>query len=107
MPEGEDYVEFMLYDKYPTGDRLKTMHHICLEVPDVEKAGEILKTRVLPAGSKPPTEMKAGINGKRQINYYDPDGTRVEVMEPNTSDGKLRPPSPAPPPVAELRSAKK
>jgi catechol 2,3-dioxygenase-like lactoylglutathione lyase family enzyme len=103
VPEGEDYVEFMLYDKYPSTDRLHTMHHICLEVPDVEKAGEILKTRTYPVGSKPPTEMKAGINGKRQINYYDPDGTRVEIMEPATFDGKPRPPSNAPPPVAEAK----
>lgn len=105
VPDGEDYVEFMLYDKYPGTDRLKTMHHICLEVPDIEKAGAILKTRALPTGSKPPTEMKAGTNGKRQINYYDPDGTRVEVMEPRIYDGKPRPPSAAPPPVAEAKPA--
>ncbi|MEY2877901.1 MAG: hypothetical protein RLZZ15_281, partial [Verrucomicrobiota bacterium] len=42
VPDGEDYVEFMLYAKWPTTDRLRTMHHICLEVPDVAKAGEIL-----------------------------------------------------------------
>lgn len=101
VPEGEDYVEFMLYEKYPTVDRIRTMHHICLEVPDVEKAGAILATRTYPAGSKPPTEMKAGVNGKRQINYYDIDGTRVEVMEPGTHDGKPRPPSTAPAPIGE------
>ena len=51
VPEGEDYVEFMLYDKYPTADRLKTMHHICLEVPDAAQAGALLATRTYPAGS--------------------------------------------------------
>ena len=101
VPDGEDYVEFMLYDKYPSQDRLLTMHHICLEVPDVTKAGEILKGRPYPEGSKPPTPMKAGVNGKRQINYYDPDGTRVEVMEPGTYDGQPRPPSAAPAPVGQ------
>jgi catechol 2,3-dioxygenase-like lactoylglutathione lyase family enzyme len=105
VPEGEDYVEFMLYEKYPTTDRLRTMHHICLEVPDIEKAAAMVATRPYPAGSKPPTEMKVGVNGKRQINYYDIDGTRVEIMEPNTHDGKPRPPSSAPPPVAETRPA--
>lgn len=105
VPEGEDYVEFMLYEKYPTTDRLRTMHHICLEVPDVAQAGALLATRKYPEGSKPPTEMKAGINGKRQINYYDVDGTRVEIMEPNTFDGKPRPPSEAPPPIAEMKPA--
>lgn len=101
VPDGEDYVEFMLYDKYPSTDRLRTMHHICLEVPDIEKAAAVLATRKYPEGNKPPTPMKAGVNGKRQINYYDSDGTRVEIMEPNIHDGKPRPPSLAPPPVAE------
>jgi len=103
VPDGEDYVEFMLYEKLPTTDRLRTMHHICLEVPDVAQAGAVLQSRPYPAGSKPPTELKVGVNGKRQINYFDPDGTRVEIMEPQTHDGKPRPPSPAPPPVAEGR----
>lgn len=104
VPDGQDYVEFMLYDKWPTLDRLRTMHHICLEVPDVAKAGEILRSRSYPS-SKPPTELKAGVNGKRQINYYDPDGTRVEIMEPVTHDGKPRPPSDAPAPQGEPKPA--
>ncbi|MDP3071191.1 MAG: VOC family protein [Opitutaceae bacterium] len=103
VPDGEDYVEFMLYEKFPTTDRLRTMHHICLEVDDVAKAGAILQARPYPAGSKPPTPLKEGVNGKRQINYYDPDGTRVEIMEPDTADGKPRPPSTAPAPVGEPR----
>lgn len=101
VPDGEDYVEFMLYEKYPSTDRLRTMHHICLEVDDIEKAAAVLATRKYPEGSKPPTELKAGVNGKRQINFYDVDGTRVEIMEPNTHDGKPRPPATAPPPVPE------
>jgi lactoylglutathione lyase len=103
VPDGEDYVEFMLYDKYPSSDRLRTMHHICLEVPDIEKAAAMLATRKYPEGNKPPTPLKEGVNGKRQINYYDVDGTRVEIMEPGTYDGKPRPRSPAPPPVAERK----
>jgi catechol 2,3-dioxygenase-like lactoylglutathione lyase family enzyme len=101
VPDGEDYIEFMLYDKYPSTDRLRTMHHICLEVPDVERAGAILAQRKYPVGNKPPTEMKVGVNGRRQINYYDVDGTRVEIMEPRTFDGKPRPPATAPPPQPE------
>ena len=73
-------------------------HHICLEVEDAAKAGELLKSRTLPEGSRPPDALKTGVNGKRQINYYDPDGTRVEIMEPRTFDGKPVPPSKAPPP---------
>jgi catechol 2,3-dioxygenase-like lactoylglutathione lyase family enzyme len=103
VPDGEDYVEFMLYETLPSVDRLRTMHHICLEVDDIEQAAAVLATRPYPAGSKPPTPMKAGVNGKRQINFYDVDGTRVEIMEPATHDRKPRPPSPAPPPTPTRR----
>jgi hypothetical protein len=34
------------------------------------------------------------------VNLYDPDGTRVELMEPFTADGKPVTPSAAPPPAA-------
>ncbi len=98
VPDGADYIEFMLYDKPPTREGLLTKHHICLEVADVARAGALLKTRALPAGSKTPDPMKTGVNGKRQINTFDPDGTRVEIMEPSTFDGKPVPPSKAPPP---------
>jgi len=42
--------------------------------------------------------VHVGKNGKRQVNLYDPDGTRVELMEPNTVDGKAVASSTAPPP---------
>ncbi len=99
VPDGTDYVEFMLYNKVPTRETLLTKHHICLEVPDIVKASALLQSRPLPEGCKQPDAMKTGVNGKRQINYFDPDGTRVEIMEPNTFDGKPVPPSIAPPPA--------
>ena len=99
LPESDDFIEMMLYAEKPTEDRLHTMEHVCLEVPDLEKASAILKARPLPPACKPPTEMKTGINGKRQINYYDPDGTRIELMEPHTLSGRPVPSSQAPAPV--------
>jgi hypothetical protein len=41
------------------------------------------------------------VNGKRQINLYDPDGTRIEIMESGTFDGRLVGPSTAPAPQGE------
>jgi catechol 2,3-dioxygenase-like lactoylglutathione lyase family enzyme len=99
VPDGTDFIELML--EHPTPARIGSLHHFCLEVPDIVKVSETLKARTLPAGCKPPTEMKAGINHKRQINYFDPDGTRVELMEHNTVDGKPAPSSDAPPPLAK------
>jgi len=100
VPDGDDYVEFMLYARAPTREVMLTKHHLCLEVDDIEQAGATLAGRTLPPGLKAPDAMKTGVNGKRQINYYDPDGTRVEIMEPRTFDGKPVPPSRAPPPAA-------
>jgi catechol 2,3-dioxygenase-like lactoylglutathione lyase family enzyme len=98
VPDGKDYVEFMLYDTMPPLARINTLHHLCLEVADVSKTEQTLSARPLPQDSKPASKIAVGVNGKRQINYYDPDGTRVEVMEPTTVDGKPVPPSDAPPP---------
>jgi catechol 2,3-dioxygenase-like lactoylglutathione lyase family enzyme len=98
IPGSDEYVEFMLYDAPPATERMRSMNHICLEVADVAKAEQILKGRTLPAGCRPLTPLKNGINGKRQINAFDPDGTRVEIMEPTTFDGKPVPSSAAPAP---------
>ena len=96
------------YDQLPTA-RLGTLHHICLEVPDIDKAKADLESRPARKNYTRPMDIATGTNRKRQMNLYDPDGTRSEVMEPNTVDGKPAPPSSAPPPrklmlapVAEL-----
>ena len=94
VPEGDDYIELMLYDPAspPTVGQLGGMNHICLEAADAARAEQTLKSRPLPAGCKALTPLKTGVNGKRQVNCYDPDGTRVELMEPHTVDGKPRRP---------------
>ena len=98
VPEGKDYLEFMLYDEKPNLTALGTLHHICLEVPDVEKAKTDLEQRPARTIQTRSMDFKTGVNRKRQMNLFDPDGTRSELMEPNTVDGKPTPPSNAPPP---------
>lgn len=98
VPEGGDYLELMLVGTRPDADRLHILHHLCLEVPDARAAQTALGARTLPASCKAPNPLKTGVNGKRQVNEYDPDGTRVEVMEAATADGNPVDPSSAPPP---------
>jgi lactoylglutathione lyase len=69
-----------------------------LEVADIEKAKAVIDSRASRAGYTRPMEIRTGINRKRQLNLYDPDGTRAELMEPDTVDGKPAPVSAAPPP---------
>ncbi len=98
VPDGEDYIEFMLYRDLPEPSKRGTQHHICLFVPDIERAAARLRERAASAGYTRPMEIRVGTNRKRQLNLYDPDGTRTELMEPATIDGKPAPSSTAPPP---------
>jgi lactoylglutathione lyase len=98
VPDGDDYIEFMLYEKLPDPDKRGTQHHICLFVDDIEKAKQALEARPAAKAYGKPMEIRTGINRKRQLNLYDADGTRVELMEPHTVDGKPAPSSAAPPP---------
>ncbi len=100
VPDGEDYVEFMLYSKPPDEQTRGVKNHVCLVVPSVEKAVAALQSRANRIGYTRPIETRVGTNKKRQANLYDPDGTRIELMEPNTIDGKPVPSSTAPPPRA-------
>ena len=98
VPDGNDYIEFMLYDKAPDLKALGTLHHICLEVPDMNKALADLEGRPARKLYTKPLEIRTGVNRKRQMNLFDPDGTRSELMEPGTIDGKPTPPATAAPP---------
>lgn len=77
VPEGTDWLEYMLNAHNPTPKTLGVMHHAALGVPSV---AEGYKT-VLDRGFKP-DPPKIGRDGKWQLNLYDPNLTRVELMEP-------------------------
>jgi catechol 2,3-dioxygenase-like lactoylglutathione lyase family enzyme len=99
VPDGVDYVEFMLAKEPPAPTKRGTAHHIALEVPDIDAA--VAKLKVTPYYRdvyKREIETHVGINRKRQANLFDPDGTREELMEPRTVDGKTPPSSTALPP---------
>jgi lactoylglutathione lyase len=99
VPEGHDFIEFMLYSMLPDPDKRGKFHHLCFEVPDINAAKATLMQRAASIGYTRPMEIQVGINRKRQLNVYDPDGTRVELMEPHTIDGIPTPSSSAPPPT--------
>jgi catechol 2,3-dioxygenase-like lactoylglutathione lyase family enzyme len=98
VPDGTDYLEFMLYGEKPAPDRRGTAHHLCLLVSDAAEAIAELESRPARKQYARPIELRTGINRKRQVNLFDPDGTRVELMESDTVDGKPAPSSTLPPP---------
>jgi lactoylglutathione lyase len=104
VPDGEDYIELMLFGDAPAPTKRGTAHHLCLEVSDVAKSVATLQAKPAFKDYGKPLEPKTGINRKRQVNIFDPDGTRTEIMEPVTVDGKPAPKSTLTPPLkGELR----
>ena len=100
VPDGEDYLEFMLYSQLPAPDGRGTANHASLTIVNADEALAELRQRAAKSGYDRPIAIQTGVNRKRQINLYDPDGTRIELMEANTVDGKPAPSSTAPPPHA-------
>ena len=77
VPEGTDWCEYMLNVHNPSPKSLGVMHHLALGVPSVEAAYKRLEERELKMEAP-----KIGRDGKWQLNLYDPDLTRAELMEP-------------------------
>jgi catechol 2,3-dioxygenase-like lactoylglutathione lyase family enzyme len=100
VPDGDTYVEFMLYSDKPAADRRGVLHHLCLEIDDADRAVERLEQRHYRQHYSRDIEIHTGTNRKRQVNLYDPDGTRVELMEATTVDGVLATSSTEPPPTS-------
>jgi catechol 2,3-dioxygenase-like lactoylglutathione lyase family enzyme len=78
VPEGTDWVEYMLNVNDPDPHRLGVMHHMSLGVPDIQAGYQLAVKR----GYVSPEKPRIGRDGKYQYNMYDPNFTRVELMEP-------------------------
>jgi lactoylglutathione lyase len=82
VPDGTDYLEYMLVTGPPTRQQLGSQHHVALLVPDIQKALETARERASdPASVRSP---QVGRNRRWQLNLFDPDGSRAELMEPST-----------------------
>lgn len=77
VPEGTDWLEYMLNVHNPSPRTLGVMHHLALGVPSVAAGYKILLARGMKI-EKP----SIGRDGKWQLNLYDPNLTRCELMEP-------------------------
>ena len=86
VPGGRDWLEYMLANDSSDTPAAKVdrkelggMDHISLGVGNMEAAVTmLLRTKRLHGDYNGP---KMGLDGKWQTNLYDPDGTRVELME--------------------------
>ena len=86
VPDGHDWLEYMLVGDGSTTsldsinlNHLGVLNHLSIGVPNMEEAVTVLYAadRLSPRHDGP----QMGKDGKWQANLYDPDGTRVELME--------------------------
>jgi lactoylglutathione lyase len=77
VPDGTDWLEYMLNVNNPSPKSLGVMHHLALGVSSVEQSHQWLLARGMRT-----EEPKIGRDGKWQLNLYDPNFTRAELMEP-------------------------
>jgi len=78
VPDGTDWIEYML-NISPNADHkeLGVQNHFAFGVKDVHAAARQLRFNGLQSFDGP----EVGRDGKDSLDAYDPDGTRVEVME--------------------------
>jgi catechol 2,3-dioxygenase-like lactoylglutathione lyase family enzyme len=80
VPDGTDWLEYMLNQpEHPDLRIMGVLDHISLGVADMKKAQAILEAH----GWRPHGNEKAqmGKDGKWQLNLFDPDLTRIELMD--------------------------
>ncbi len=76
VPNGKNWLEYMLNAHSPSPRQLGVMHHLALGVKDIKQVYSTVRARGYNAG-----QPQIGRDGKWQLNLYDPDLTRVEFME--------------------------
>jgi catechol 2,3-dioxygenase-like lactoylglutathione lyase family enzyme len=80
VPDGTDWLEYMLNQpEHPGLQTTGVMNHISLGVPDMPKAQALLESHGWKEHGGEHAQM--GRDGKRQLNVFDPDYTRIELME--------------------------
>ncbi len=87
-PDGHDWLEYMLIgDTSGSGipasisqQRLGVLDHLSIGVPSVDEAYKVLVSGNRLTG-RHDDHPHIGRDGKGQLNLYDPDGTRIELMD--------------------------
>lgn len=80
VPDGTDWLEYMLNQpQHPDLELTGVMNHISYGVADMKKAQALLESHGWKEHGGEHAQM--GRDGKRQLNVFDRDFTRIELME--------------------------
>lgn len=76
VPDGHDWLEYMVRETTPTPQQLGVLNHYCLGTLDIKKVYQTVVDR----GYKPPREPNIARDGRWLLHLYDKNFTRTEVM---------------------------
>jgi lactoylglutathione lyase len=76
VPDGYDWIEYMVRETPPTPQQLGVLHHYALSTMDMQ---QVYKT-VVERGYKPPREPAIARDGRWLLQLYDKNFTRTETM---------------------------
>ena len=79
VPDGTDWLEYMLNQRNPDLHQAGVMNHFSLGTDHMQTV--LAQLQANHCDGKACTSIQAGRDGKIQLNLYDPDQTRVEYME--------------------------
>lgn len=80
VPDGTDWLEYMLNQpEHPDLKLTGVMNHISYGVSDMKQAQALIESHGWKEHGEEHAQM--GRDGKRQLNVFDPDHTRIELME--------------------------
>lgn len=88
VPDGDEHVAIMLYKELLPPDKRGTELHYCLILPNIIRTVAILQARAATIHYTREISIGHGFDGNYEANLWDPDGTRTELMEYNSPDGK-------------------
>ena len=88
VPDGDEHVAIKLYKEQLSPDKRGTELHYCLIVPNIIRTVAILQERAARVHFTSKISMAHSVDGNYQTNLWDPDGTRTELMQFNSPDGK-------------------
>lgn len=76
VPDGYDWIEYMVREATPTPQQLGVLNHYALSTMDVQQVYKKVKER----GYDPPKEPAIGRDGRWLLQLYDKNFTRTEMM---------------------------
>jgi catechol 2,3-dioxygenase-like lactoylglutathione lyase family enzyme len=79
VPDGTDWIEYMLNNHNPDLRQVGVMDHFSLGTPRMQDV--LARLQANGCTEKMCTSIQAGRDGKIQLNLFDPDFTRIEYME--------------------------